>query len=244
MMRPSDIGNVESVVGKPSTLTIAWNSFVAYVLDITIEAYEKMQKELRPKKSDHEQWLSYRFAHDYMIPVANSKPLRLRIDTEVQSLNEKMKLQIKSGQSHILEAKRIDIRLVHSHEDNYDKVYFAWECKKIVDKEIDEKNEGLITKYVTDGIHRFCDGEYSSNVSNAGMIGYILDGDADVIVKQINASIISPKRTKNRPLPKQEQIEPSTIKKFNRVYESIHARNGNSPIKLYHLFFTFDWDIE
>jgi hypothetical protein len=87
---------------------------------------------------------------------------------------------MKSGERDIRKVQKIDIKLYRSWQRDYNKIYFAWECKKIA------TDGNIIYDYISEGIHLFCDGDYSSDMENAGMIGYVLSGSVEDIVTSIN----------------------------------------------------------
>jgi hypothetical protein len=66
--------NLTPSLGNSSIFTLPWSIFLNYVVDLTVEAYEKIQAEIRPKKDWHEEQLSAVLADDYLIPTANSRP--------------------------------------------------------------------------------------------------------------------------------------------------------------------------
>jgi hypothetical protein len=51
---------------------------------------------------------------------------------------------------------------------------------------------GLPTKYVRQGMKRFLDGRYSSSGGRPGvMLGYVVQGDLEVIIRTINKAIVN-----------------------------------------------------
>lgn len=211
-----------------------WSVFVEYVIDVTVEAYEKMNIEKQLHKTWHEETLSAILAEDYIEQVANSRPgPHLIVSTEVRVVKDEMK----SGSEHIRTAQKIDIKMFGSWQKNHREHYFAWECKKIADR---ETGGNLITEYVSEGIHRFCDGAYSVDVETAGMIGYVIGGEVPKLVEDINSSLTSSRR--ERRLPEVEKLFASVQRRsLEHIYESNHARSTSSNIKLFHLFLELNW---
>lgn len=219
-----------SSAGISSHFTLRWDSFVEYVLDVTIRAYENMRKDAILHTDYDEETLSAIFAEDYIDPVAHIQPPYLIVTTEVRVINQDMK----SGIQNIRESPKIDIKMFGSWQKDYKDKYFAWECKKVTDQ------SDLIGKYIKLGIFRFCDGVYSSNVNNAGMIGYVVTGDISKIVDKINQSMISPRRERTLP-SKENLVLDKTRHSLSDIYTSTHERASNTNILLHHLFLTFNW---
>lgn len=215
-----------------------WDAFVHVVLDITVQGYEAMRKNIRPSLGWEENHFTMNLA-DFMRTIAQDHSFLFVIDIclEVPIYTEEMKL----GLDTYKEAKLIDLQLRDPSSANYDKVYFAWEAKRISDRQLDSENGYLVGEYVGEGIFRFIDAKYSSEVNDAGMLGYILVGEAAHIVPCINQSMQDPKR-KRRLTDKDYLKHADPIGTFTDVYESTHARaKGKPDIRLTHLFFTFDF---
>ena len=87
---------------------------------------------------------------------------------------------------------RNDIRFLpapHRHRS----VYFTAECKRLhVRTESGFKH--LADKYVTDGMQRFVNGEYSKGVPCGGMVGYVMDNDLDTAFRRVRAEIKTRRR--------------------------------------------------
>jgi len=139
------------------------------------------------------------------------------------------------------EAVKIDVQLWDPWE-NYERVYFAWEAKLIVEQKLDKKRKYLISKYIMEGMLRFLDEEYSKDVDDAGMLGYILIGEADNIVKSLNRSLVNSRR--NGRFSRRDHLKLDTaVGAFKDVYVSSHNRVAcGRPIKLHHLFLAFDFN--
>jgi len=225
-------------VGSRKEFILSWDSFVRYVLDITAEAYGKMRDESHLRSDYEEELLSSILAEDYIEAVANNRPqaLQLRVHVEVRVRTPDMRHGDKP--TPIRKSRKIDIQLYGSWDPEYRRRYFAWECKKIADR---STNRGLISEYVTEGVFRFCDSEYSAGLSDAGMLGYVIAGDVAEIVERINESMTSPRRRRILPDDEKLSLRPS-IGAVRHVYESRHQRNTDSSIiHLYHLFLIFNW---
>ncbi len=225
-------------VGAPDQLQIQWKSFVQAVLEVTVQAYQNMRRRSNIGRGWEEDVFTLNlFKH--ILPLASRHPMCLNAKSQVPVFTPDMEI----GAISPKEANEIDIQLWIGSWENHDRIYFAWEAKLIVDRLLDEKHKYLVAKYITDGlIDRFIDGKYANEVDDAGMLGYILAGDAATIVKDINRSMQD--RQRIRKLLKSDHLKiASSIGDFTDVYLSCHSRISCArKIRLYHLFLTFDFD--
>lgn len=223
-------------VGKPG-ITIRWQTFLRVVLEVTVEAYQIM----RQKRGARCEWEEDTFTLNlfkHLLPLASRHPIGLNVKPQVLVFTPEME----TGEVSTNEAKKIDLQLWLGSWENHDRIYFAWEAKLIADRYMEESYEHLIAEYVTNGIvDRFIDGKYSSEVNDAGMLGYILLGDANIIVDQINRSMLSSQRI--RKLSEEDYLMNSNpIDGLTDVYSSCHKRVFcDRAICLYHMFLTFDY---
>ena len=223
--------------GPTDPFRVFWESFVQLVLEITVEAYQCMRRDSEVQREWEEDTFTVRLTEDYIQPLARRHPLNLIAVSRTKVHTSAMK----DGRLSPKKAVEIDIRLSPSWMD-YSQVYFAWECKRVGDKRVDRKYAVLIPEYITEGILRFIDEEYAAELDDAGMLGYVLDGDVTNIVDDINASMCHPRRT--RPLLAADHLAPaSAVGTFSDVYQSSHKRvSSQRPIRLHHLFLTFDFE--
>lgn len=245
---------VPSNVSAPFLHPNRWQAFVKIVLEITIEAYQKMRQDHIAQGGWEEDTFTINLV-DYIRSIASSYPMSLIVKPQTWVFTDEMK----KGAISPRNASRIDIQLWGGHWDNYEQIYFAWECKLVIDKPIYKKHNRLIPEYIREGIYRFLDGKYSSYVKDAGMLGYILAGDAKNIVKEINDKMLVPRKPRksnsstalsanNKSSSSHKLNESDHLRaynptnEFNDIYISQHNRNFCAdPIQLYHLFLTFDF---
>jgi len=196
-----------------------------------------MRRDGEVQREWEEDTFTVRLTEDYIQELASRHPLNLIAMPQTKVYT----LAMKDGRLSPKKAVEIDIRLSPSWMD-YSQIYFAWECKRVGDKRVDENYAALIPEYVTEGILRFIDGKYAAGLNDAGMLGYVLDGDVTNIVNDINGSMCHPRRT--RPLPAADHLTLApAIGTFKDVYQSSHERVvGQRPIRLHHLFLTFDFE--
>ncbi len=228
-----------SSVGEPKQFPIPWSSFVQIVLEITVEAHQNMRRDKIAQRGWEEDIFTALLVTKYIRPIVRKHPLSLVVEPQTPVYSEAMTEAMKSGQISPKEAPQIDIKVIMPRWD-YNEVYFAWECKLVGDKRSNREYARLISEYVTEGIFRFIDGKYSSEVDDAGMLGYVLEGDVSNIVSDINESMLSSKR--RRQLAASDHLIPDTPLNINDTYRSQHHRKkDSSKIRLKHLFLTFDF---
>jgi hypothetical protein len=169
--------------------------------------------------------------------------------------------EMMAGEVSPKKAVKIDIKIWDKNWDNEDEIYFTWECKLIVDNAREDKHRRLVPEYITNGIVRFLDANwrYAQTVNDAGILGYVLYGEAAQIVEAINQEMLAiPRRPESsmkdvramqalqaaRRLSSSDQLKlcnPSPVNTFI-FYESCHRRHFcNQVIRLYHFFLTFDF---
>lgn len=223
--------------GPTDPFRIPWEWFVQLVLEITIEAYQCMRRDGDVQQDWEEDTFTIRLTECYIQPLARRHPLNLIAMPRTKVHTTAMQ----AGNVSPKKAVEIDIRLFSPWTD-YNQIYFAWECKRVGDKRVDGKYAVLVPEYITEGILRFIDEEYAAGLGDAGMLGYVLDGDVTNIVNDINGSMCHPRRT--RPLPAADRLALApAIGTFKDVYQSSHERVvGQRPIRLHHLFLTFDFE--
>ena len=86
----------------------------------------------------------------------------------------------------VKEKGRIDLVFLYGCREN---VYFALECKRL-NVSYNGKKRSLATDYVgEDGLFAFVKEWYSAGLDQAGMIGYVMDGDIDDAQRKVNKII-------------------------------------------------------
>ncbi|MCI0692777.1 hypothetical protein L0337_12335 [candidate division KSB1 bacterium] len=220
--------------GSPEPFQVPWEAFVQFALKITVEAYQRMRQDGVARRDWEENTFTACLAENYIRPLAF--PF-VYVVPHVKIYTPEMK----TGETSTKRANEIDIRLFGSWEENYHQIHFVWECKRISGRNLDKENDSLIAEYVTEGIDRFIDGEYAASLDDAGLLGYVLLGEAAQIVRDINRSMQDPHR--KRQLSDSDcLVSAAAIGAFNDVYQSHHIRLDNQkPIRLHHLFLTFDF---
>lgn len=218
----------------PDKFRIKWRSFVQDVLEVTVQAYHDMHK----KKIAQLKWEEDHFTINLERLI---QPLAYQRGLTVVSQIKTYTLEMEAGQVSAKQAKVLDLRMWGSWED-YHRVHFVWECKRIADSYEDKNYKDLISEYITEGIFRFIDEEYAVGLDDAGILAYVLGGDVPKIVDGINQSMQSSRRKRRLSTSDHLQLAPS-IGTFTHIYQSCHKRlDSASPIKLHHLFLMFNFD--
>ena len=153
--------------------------------------------------------------------------------------------KMRTGEQKPIEAKEMDLILFSSWERNYDTIHFVWEAKRVGDKSINHTYRKLNTEYIHEAIYRFIQNEYAAHVADAGVLAYVLAGDATTIVNDINESMGRVHEDKALDTSNHLQLisfeDKSTEIDFKDYYQSRHMRSESTPICLHHLFLTFDF---
>ncbi len=247
--RPSsDSGGVESF-SDPTR----WEDFVQEVLEVTIQAYEHLHKKDLVSLQSEEDFFTTHLKR-CLRPLAFDRGIRIHSQSLIDSP------EIIAGQLAAKNAKRLDLYLYPIWEQNYDTIYFTWECKRIAPS---SEKDHLIYDYVVNGVARFLheEWEYAGKVNDSGMLGYVLSGNVEKIVEDINQKMLASSRSRSEEQTKSRSARgslslssypfssadhltlSSPLATFEHIYQSRHYRafQGNN-IRLYHLFLTFDFD--
>jgi hypothetical protein len=222
-------------IGIPDAFPNMWLLFVQAVLDITVEAYQRMREQVKVRPDWEEDHFTINLGK-----IIQSIGFHHELNLMVQVRGRTHTTSMYQGTTSAKEAKEIDIRLWGRWE-NYDDVYFAWECKRIGEGRINPSHKNLISQYIDEGMMRFIEEEYGKEVDTAGMLGYVMSGDVSRIVRGINRSMRRAKVVGR--LSDKDNLRLATpIAALPCVYESRHVRTqSHSGIRLHHLFLEFDF---
>lgn len=224
-------------VGRPQpSIKLTWSDFVQVVLEVTIQAYQLMRQERVAKRNWEENVFTLRLGDDYIRPIAFDRNLPLRVSVRTKTHTEAMR----TGKQKTIEAKEIDLQIFDIWESEYHKKHFVWEAKLVGDQHADPAYSNLNSEYVNEAIYRFIRCEYAAGLNDAGVLGYVLAGEATTIVSNINQSMS--RIHKNPALPMSNNLYVTqSVANFQDIYRSTHIRTDNTNIQLHHLFLTFDF---
>ncbi len=68
-------------------------------------------------------------------------------------------------------------------------IYFCLECKRLNVKSTDGKTRALTSEYISHGMLRFVRGQYAKRVKHGGMLAYVLDGNTDHAIENVQKLI-------------------------------------------------------
>ena len=215
---------------------LSWDDTVKLVLDLTIKAFKAMDQDCIVQDDWEENLFSLRFVEDYLHPLSLDHEYPMQVIFRPKIHTDEMR----AGKQPTKQAKEIDIMLYSSWERNRYKKHFVWEAKRIGDKRINPNYSKLNSEYIHKAIYRFIDNDYAQGLNDAGILGYVLAGNVDTIVEDINITMGNIR--KNPPLPASNHLHRQIpIGDFEHVYQSLHVRIDSSQIRLHHLFFPFDF---
>lgn len=118
---------------------------------------------------------------------------------------------------------RNDIRFFpapHRHR----RVFFTAECKRLHVR-IKSGFKHLADKYVTEGIQRFVDGEYSKGVPCGGMVGYVMDNDLDAAFRRVRAEMVARRRPLRISTPHTDTVPSSALPAYPHSADTSHRRS-------------------
>ena len=138
-------------------------------------------------------------------------------------------------------AGRTDIKVISPNTFEKQEAYYILECKRL-DNTNTSGTSGLNAEYIKNGISRFTSKYYSSFYRTNGMIGFVVDDmEIHTNTKSINSLLFnsyeSVKTTK-------EITQDNFIDGFEYHYHSIHTDKDNDELKIYHLMFDFNENIQ
>jgi len=114
-------------------------------------------------------------------------------------------------------------------------IYLCLEAKRL-NAMISRRRESLADKYVTEGMQRFVDGKYARFVRHGAMLAYVLDGDIDRAMNNVENNIRS--RCAQLRMDKNGGFLASTVRPDDpRTKETRHRRAHERVIfRIHHLF--------
>ena len=122
----------------------------------------------------------------------------------------------------------IDMALIL--DDNRD-MYVAYECKRL-NVLYKGKRLSLATPYVTEGLYRYINQQYSYSLPMACMLGYVMDGDVGFALDKVHAAI------KTHAGDEKLKFDPIDLDKIgsDKRFQTTHKRVDGSTIEINHTF--------
>jgi hypothetical protein len=111
--------------------------------------------------------------------------------------------------------------------------YLAYECKRL-NVTHGGKRSSLATAYVAEGMLRFIESQYAERLPIGCMLGYVMDGDLQFAIKQLNKAITSHK-------PLHLVIGPTAAAPIQQIerFCTTHNRTADTKIELRHALLPF-----
>jgi len=131
------------------------------------------------------------------------------------------------------ETGRRDIVFYPTIEDQ--DIYLCIEAKRL-NAVISGRNCPLASEYVREGMQRFVDGKYSRHVRHGAMLGYVLDGNIQRAIRNVQNNVIE-RQTELR-LSCTDGLLVSTIRPADeKTKETRHQRSFEDAVfRIHHLF--------
>ena len=130
------------------------------------------------------------------------------------------------------ELGRNDLR-IYPQKHRGKTVFFAVECKRLrVTTGSGFKH--LADKYVEDGMRRFVDGKYASNLPCGGMLGYVMDNRLDEAFAKVQGEIEARRTTLKLKAKDSLRTPSSTVPRYRWSADSFHERNADK-LCIHHL---------
>jgi len=118
---------------------------------------------------------------------------------------------------------RIDIKIMKT--DWTEESFITVECKRL------DTNLTLINEYINNGMDRFISGKYCLNNNCSFMVGFIIEGSNNNVVKKLDNSI--EKKYTSEGILKEIQKDIHYFSKHDRL-------KGHTPFRIHHLFANLD----
>jgi hypothetical protein len=128
------------------------------------------------------------------------------------------------------ELGRNDLRF-YPQNDRGQTIFFAVECKRL---RVTTKSglHHLANKYVEEGMQKFVDGKYASDLPYGGMLGYVMDNKLDDAFAKVQEEIEA-KRSKLK-MNDSLQTPSSMLPDYHWSADTIHQRE-NDKLCIHHL---------
>ena len=146
-----------------------------------------------------------------------------RIDWESYELDEEAQV-----------TGRIDLKFSQGLDE---RVYFSIECKLLRVKR-KQQFKSLAEDYVEEGMYRYFNGQYARDLDKGGMLGYVMDGNCNKAVKDVQEAI--EKRRLNLYMQENETLKASSCITSKQVKETLHKYGPNEKFTIYHIFLPMD----
>lgn len=130
---------------------------------------------------------------------------------------------------------RLDLRIIHGR---IREVYFSFECKRLRWKFPGGRFDSLAGVYVTDGMYRYFNGQYTQDLDKGGMLGYVMDGEVSKSIEDVRKAIEN--RRSDLYMEQNGTLCNCSILSSGQVKETFHKYGPNEKFTIYHIFLPMD----
>ena len=123
-----------------------------------------------------------------------------------------------------------DLRFSPAHHRGQT-IFFAVECKRL-HVTTDSGFKHLADKYVEEGMQRFVDGKYATNLPCGGMLGYVMDNRLDDAFTKVQGEIEA--RRSSLKMTDSLQTPSSTLPRYRWSADTLHQRSDDK-LCIHHL---------
>lgn len=176
-------------------------------------------------------WRKFRTVQIREVPITQEFFIILNINQQSSYLPFLIDLEIILPEENgIGQEGRLDIRFIHGFRRH---VYFSFECKRLR-VHFPSGFDTLAGKYVTEGMCGYFNNQYARDLDQGGMLGYVMDGNIDVAVNDVEAAI--DKRHSSLYMEENEILKASACITSKQVKETIHKYGPTKRFTIYHVF--------
>jgi hypothetical protein len=200
-----------------------WNDFfqqslIPAVLSLVVSAWDRMEK---PAQTAHEDAISVQL---YTALITGKDRNRHAFLIRYQDVEVDTDLMKVTGKKDIV-----------VFPTTLEEIYFCLEAKRL-NALISGVRRSLADEYVREGMQRFVDGKYSRFIRHGGMLGYVLDGQVDRALRNVEMNIQAYARELEMTLP--GHFLPSSVRPNDpSAKETHHYRSHETAVfHIHHLF--------
>lgn len=131
------------------------------------------------------------------------------------------------------ELGRIDLKFIEGGSCD-EKVYFSIECKRLRVTFPKGAFSSLARQYVEEGMVRYFNGQYATDLNKGGMLGYVMDGDTKAAIADVKKAIEA--RRFILQMDKTATLEASLVVNSRQVKRTCHSKQDKFPFDIHHVF--------
>ena len=176
-------------------------------------------------------WNNFSTSQIHEVPITQEFFVVLERNQEFSKLPFLPDLEVILPNENGTEQKgRLDLRFIHGYRR---KVYFSIECKRLR-VHFPSGFDTLASKYVTEGMYRYFNGQYAQGLDKGGMLGYVMDGNIDEAIQNVKSSIEN--RRHYLHMESDDTLRRSSCLSSKHVMETFHNYGPDGYFIIYHIF--------